>query len=123
MTTSNPDKPRCAAMTKAGQRCRGWPDASGFCPAHREGAREIQVLGGKCRSRQYQLERRLPSRLKPVLEMLGKAMVETHEGTLNPSRAQAMASLASALIKLSEYAELEMRLSVIELNLKGERWD
>ena len=95
MTTSNPDKPRCAAMTKAGQRCRGWPDASGFCPAHRENARDIQVLGGKCRSRQYQLERRLPSRLKPVLEMLGKAMVETHEGTLNPSRAQAMASLAT----------------------------
>lgn len=115
------EKATCAATTKAGHRCRGWPDASGFCPAHRENAREIQVLGGKCRSRTYQLERRLPSRLRPVLDMLGRAIVETHEGTLNPSRAQAMASLASALIKLSEYAELEIRLTSIELSLKGGR--
>lgn len=112
------DKRLCSAIKKDGTPCRGWPDASGLCPAHRPGAREIQVLGGKSRSRQYQLESRLPSRLRPVLDMLGKAIVETHEGNLAPARAQAMASLASALIKLSEYAEMEVRLTTLEIKLR-----
>ena len=118
-------KATCAALTKSGQRCRGWPDGSGFCPAHRPGAREIQVLGGKSRSRQYQLESRIPSRLRPVLDMLAKAIAEVHEGTLKPSQASAIAALASALVKISEYAELEIRLTSLEITLKkgDRRWE
>lgn len=112
------DKRLCSALRKDGSQCHGWPDVSGLCPVHRPNAREIQVLGGKNRSRQLQLEHRLPSRLRPVLDMLGRAIVETHEGNLAPARAQAMASLASALIKLAEYAEMEIRLTTLEIKLK-----
>ena len=57
--------------------------------------------------------------------MLAKAIVETHEGTLKPSQASAIAALASALVKISEYAELEVRLTSLEITLKKGRgsWD
>ena len=118
-------KPTCSATTLSGTRCRGWPDGSGFCPAHRPDAHEVRVLGGKSRSRQLQLERRLPSRLRPVLDMLARSIAEVHEGTLKPSQASAIAALASALVKISEYAELEIRLTSLEITLKkgDRRWD
>jgi hypothetical protein len=115
----NEPKPTCTALTKVGTRCRGWPDASGKCPAHRENAREIQVLGGQSRSRQHQLETRLPARMKPVLDLLGRAISETYGGTLKPSQASALAALASALCRVSELSEFESRLLYIEKRMKG----
>ena len=109
----------CQAIKKDGTPCKAVASkTTGLCPAHSPNAREIQVLGGKGRSRQAQLEKRLSKRLRPVLDQLAKAITETHDGTLAPARAQGMASLASALIKISEYAEMESRLKSLEERLK-----
>ena len=113
------EKRYCTAVRKDGSQCHGWPDNTGLCPAHRPGAHEIRVYAGKCRSKQHQLETRLNPRLRPVLDLLANAIEETHKGTLQPARAQAMASLASALIKVTEFAELEARLSILEKRLNG----
>jgi hypothetical protein len=121
MTMTNPKY--CSAPKKDGSQCHGWPDASGLCPAHREDAHEIRVLGGLSRSKQHQLETRLPARMKPVLDLLGRAISETYGGTLKPSQASAIAALASALCKVSELSEFEVRLLYIEKRLKGkEEW-
>jgi hypothetical protein len=115
----SPEKPFCSAKRKDGGECHGWPDSTGLCPAHRPGAHELHVYAGKCRSKQHQLETRLNPRLRPVLDLLANAIKETHTGTLQPARAQAMASLASALIKVTEFAELEARLTSLEKRLNG----
>jgi hypothetical protein len=114
-------KETCRANTKAGTRCRGWPDKSGFCPAHREGAHAIRVYAGQCRSKQHQLETRLPSRFRPVLDLLGNAISETHAGKLQPSAAQGMAALATALIRVTEFAELIQRVEALEARQRLER--
>lgn len=114
MTTELTVKQTCAAMTKAGTRCRGWPDKSGYCPAHRPNAHEIRVYAGHCRSRQHRLETRLPTRFKPVLDLLANSITETHEGKLKPSAAQGMAALATSLIRVTEFAELIQRVEALE---------
>jgi hypothetical protein len=125
MTMLDPKKRYCSALKKDGSECRGWPDSTGLCPAHRPNAHEIHVLGGKSKTKHHQLETRLNPRLRPVLDLLARAIVETHDGTLQPAKAQAIASLASSLVKVTEFAELEVRLTSIEVRLKkGSRaWD
>lgn len=118
-TESTPASPYCKALRKDGNQCHGWPDSTGLCPAHRPGAHEIRVYAGKCRAKHHQLETRLSPRLRPVLDLLAGAIEETHQGTLAPARAQAMAAVASALIKVTEFAELEARLSILEKKLNG----
>jgi hypothetical protein len=117
------EKQTCTALTKSGVRCRGWPDVSGKCPAHRPNAHEVRVYAGQCRSRQHQLETRLPSRFKPVLDLLANAITETHAGSLRPAAAQGMAALATALIKVTEFSELIQRVEELESQSRLERGD
>ncbi|MDP2674464.1 MAG: hypothetical protein Q8Q00_06110 [Dehalococcoidia bacterium] len=42
----------------------------------------------------------MPSRLQPVFSRLERAMQEVHDGSLEPRRATAMASLAGAMVKV-----------------------
>ena len=125
MTTSSPDKPYCSALRKDGSQCHGWPDASGLCPAHRPGFLEIAAKGGKNKAKAVQLEKRLPGRLRPVLDLLGESIKQVHEGKISPAQGSAIASLASAMCRVSEVAELEVRLTTLEIRLKegNKRWD
>ena len=104
----------CKAMTKAGTQCHGWPDKSGFCPSHRPGAAENRAAGGRASAKVQRLERKLPSRLRPVVDLLSKVLVEVHQGKLQPSQASAMAAVATALIRVIEHGEFEMRLARLE---------
>ena len=121
MTMTNP-KPYCAALRKDGSPCHGWPDSSGLCPAHREGFREIAAKGGRNKAKVVQLEKRLPARLRPVLDLLGESIKQVHRGEITPSQGQALAALASALCKVSELSEFEVRLLYIEKKLRREDW-
>ena len=113
------EKVFCKAKRKDGGNCHGWPDSTGLCPAHRPGAHEMHVYAGKCRAKHHQLETRLNPRLRPVLDLLALSIEQVHQGTLQPAKAQAMASLASALVKVTEFAELEARLTILEKTLNG----
>ena len=104
---SQTNKTRCSAITKRGERCQGTPrPSSNFCFAHdpslapkRKAAR---VKGGKNSSRVARLEKLMPSRLRPVFDVLEKAMQDVHDGSLDPRRATAMASLAGAMVKVAQ---------------------
>jgi hypothetical protein len=65
------------------------------------------------------LETRISPRLRPILGLLAASIRQCHNGDLAPPRAQAMASLAVALIKLTEFAEIMVRLDALESKMKG----
>ncbi len=105
------DGPTCSASTKTGKPCRGRPAESGYCFAHdpamkdkREAAR---VKGGENSSHAARLEKLLPSHLRPTFDRLEAAMKEVYEGSLDPRRATAMASVAGAMVKIIKAGEEE----------------
>lgn len=102
---------RCKAGSKEGRECGGHPRESGFCFAHDpslESTREsARVKGGENSSRAVRLEKLMPRRLRPLFDLLERAMQELYEGKLEPRRATAMASLAGAMVKVLEAGELE----------------
>jgi hypothetical protein len=105
----------CLAIRRDGSPCKAWGSkTTGLCPAHSPNFKEIAALGGRNKARAIQLEKRLPARLRPVLDLLANAITQVHKGELLPQRAQAMAALASALVRCTEFAELEARLDELE---------
>ena len=109
------DGPNCPAPTKTGKPCHGRPGESGYCFAHdpatkdkREAAR---VKGGENSSHAARLEKLLPSHLRSTFDRLEAAMKEVHEGSLDPRRATAMASLAGAMVKIIKAGEEEAPLA------------
>ncbi len=111
---------QCQAETKGGQRCRGAARASGFCFAHdpdlQQARRDGAARGGQNKRTEARITRLVPVTLKPVLERLMGAVDEVYDGTLEPKQATAMASLAGAISRLYETAEIEQRLEALEHN-------
>ncbi len=109
------DGPTCPTPTKAGKPCQGRSRESGYCFAHdpatkdkREAAR---VKGGENSSHAARLEKLLPSHLRSTFDRLEAAMKQVHEGSLDPRRATAMASLAGAMVKIIKAGEEEAPLA------------
>ena len=71
-------------------------------------------MGGYGRSRAARAQKLLPSRLRPVATLLEKALQQVHDGALPPGVAQAMASLAGALVRVISSGELEERVRTLE---------
>ena len=121
MTESSADR-RCKATRKDGEPCRAWASKStGLCPLHSENSHQLHVLGGLSKTRGHMLETRLPSRLKPVLDLLSLSIEQTHRGDLKPAQATAIASLAAALVRVTEFAELMVRVEALEARQRLER--
>lgn len=119
---TEPDSRRCKATRTDGQPCRAWASRStGLCPLHSENSLQLHVLGGLSKTREHMLETRMNPRFKPVIDMLAGAITETHAGKLQPSAAQGMAALASALIRVTEFAELMKRVEQLEDRMRSER--
>ena len=117
------DATKCNATRRDGSPCRS-PVVlpSGFCPLHdpdRQAA--VRSAGGRAKSQARRLDRLVPATLKPVLAALLGALEEVHDGQLAPVRAQAMASLASAAVKVYQVGALEERLATLEEELHRER--
>jgi hypothetical protein len=121
MTQPNPETRRCQATRKDGEPCQAWASRStGYCPLHSENSRQIQALGGLSKTRANMLASRLPSRLQPLLDLLSESIEQTHKGELKPAQGQAIAALASALVKVTEVSEFETRLLIIEKRMRRE---
>lgn len=117
------DKRYCQAIKRDGTPCTAWADRStGLCSLHGERAKEIQAKGGRSKRLDHQLERRLPTSLKPVLALLAQALEETHGGKLAPSQAQAIASLSSAMVRCMEMGVLQERIEALEEKVEHERF-
>ena len=104
----------CAATRRDGTACTAQAGASGFCIGHNPRAQEARRKGGHGKSRAERARKLLPARLRPVAEALEKALGEVHRGELEPRQAQAMASLAGALVRVTTAGELEERLRSLE---------
>ena len=116
----NPD--RCQAVKKNRQPCTATAVRNGYCfgqaPELEATRREARRKGGAATSKASRASKLLPSRLRPVAELLEKALEEVHSGLLDPRKATAMSSLASALIRVFEAGQMEERLRTLEEKLK-----
>ena len=108
----------CGAKTKSGNSCRGWPDSSGFCPAHRPGHTDNARIGGRHSSLKYRAAKRLPDPLAELLTTLQQSISEVHSGQLSPGAGSAISSLVSASVKLLEYGSYDKRLQQLEDDLR-----
>ena len=61
----------------------------------------------------------MPPRLVPVFESLEVALSEVHAGDLTPACANAMSSVARALVAVLTAGELEQRLRGLERSASG----
>jgi len=108
------ERKRCKATRKDGKPCTAFAVIGDYCVGHWPNSLEARRKGGFHSSKKYRLEAMLPLRLRPVLELLEKSINEVHEGTLKPSDATAIASLATATVRVLEVAILEQRLIELE---------
>lgn len=119
MNKATPSDPKpCEGRRKDGQPCRAFALASGYCFSHdpaRQAEREAaHRRGGFNSSKVARLKRLIPERLLPVYALLEQALGEVHEGRLDPKRANAMASLARAMVSVLTAGEMEERLRRLE---------
>ena len=91
----------CSAVRRDGQPCTGPVLGEGsLCWAHdpalaaRRAAK--RRLGGQNRATAKRLGKLMPARLAPVFQRLERVLEETHNGTLDPKVATAMAAVARA---------------------------
>lgn len=119
---------RCGANRKDGQPCQApaLPESE-YCFAHdpeRKADRdEARRRGGQNSSKIIRLRGAVPPRLIPIFDRLESALQETHDGTLEPQRAQAMASLARAMTVVLTQGDLEQRIRRIEAGQAGKESD
>jgi len=127
------DRTPCKATRANGERCKSPAvRSSGYCWAHEPGGaearQEARRAGGKAKSRAARLDRLVPATLRPVLVTLLDALDGVHsaEGDdsvprVTPAQAQAMASLAGAIVKVYQVGVLEERVEALEEEQKREQ--
>ncbi|MGH8936591.1 MAG: hypothetical protein ACRDXD_10090 [Acidimicrobiia bacterium] len=83
---------------------------NGWCfthdPSRPEERREARRRGGKASAKVVRISRLAPPALLDVYERLERALTETHDGTLSPRRATAMASVARAMVTVLQVGDL-----------------
>lgn len=126
MTTDDTQE-RCTATRADGRPCTAPVMRDGLCFGHQPRDIEACARGGQISRRGSKAMRMLPTRLRPVAELLEKALEEVHTGKLDPLAARAMASLANALVNVFKAGELEEQARQLETMLadrerEGERW-
>lgn len=110
------DREPCRAKPLPGrERC--WSHA----PELAEKRLAARQSGGLNSSGPARVRKLLPSRLAPLIGCLENALGEVHDGTLAAPQAQAMASLARAIVALFTSGELEERLRTLESGIPEEK--
>ena len=112
---------RCRGTRRDGTPCQApahTVNGDDWCwahdPARVEARREARAAGGRATRRAARLDRLVPSSLKPTLALLLTAIDEAYQGSLPPPRANAMATLAGAAVRLYQVAELVERVEALE---------
>lgn len=108
-------RPRCHGVRNAGGRCQGFAGKSGYCFTHDpattpEARHEARMNAGPGN----RLVKMMPTRLRPVFDELITAMKDVVTGKISPSQATALASLATASVRVLLSGELEERLRAID---------
>ena len=115
---------KCSGTNKSGHKCQSPALGDSLycihhCPNATEERRALHAAGGTARSNANRARSRLPSDLQAIATALMKAVEDVQADKLPPSRATAIASLASAYIRLYETGTLSVRLQDIEDRLEN----
>ncbi|MFL5760321.1 MAG: hypothetical protein ACJ8F2_01255 [Xanthobacteraceae bacterium] len=113
---------RCQANARSGKPCSALAVDGVHCPWHSaapewvEKRRQWSAKGGVGKSNRNRARKQLGDVLTPddLQGLLSLALRSTLAGRLEPGRANAVASLARALVTIRESAELEQRLHALE---------
>src|SRR5262249_17938701 len=114
MSNINANGEQCRAIRKDGTHCHARATASGLCFAHDPSAAENRRKGGHNRSNAARMLKLLPSRLRPVADVLQDAIEAVRDERMKPQQLQAMAAGAGALVKVIQVGELEERVRQLE---------
>lgn len=136
-TAPSVGKRACAALRRDGQPCRApavraHADPAAvegrvwFCQAHDpardpEAAREASARGGRNRANAVRALQAAPADLRSLLDTLYAAVIQTRDGEISPSQAQAIGALTGSIVKAVEVAELTGRLEELEQRLAPPR--
>ncbi len=110
---------QCDATRANGERCRanalpGRPQCFAHDPDNRALRDKARRAGGHNSSTVARAVKHLPPHFAGIAEQLMNGITEVHEGRLSPPRLTAMAAGCTALIKIFEVAEYEVRLAALE---------
>jgi len=113
------DSSHCLGQRRDGAPCQAQALlSSGYCFAHDPGnqanAAKARAAGGRAKSRAARVEKLVPAVLRPVLYTLLVALRDTQNGSLTPGQAQAMASVAGAVVRVYQSGTMEERLAALE---------
>lgn len=113
---------RCAALKKDGSLCQAKAvGGTDYCIGHQPDSQAARSRGGTATRKSEKALRLLPARLRPIADIIARAIEDVRDGELTPQQGQAMASLAGALTRVIQAGELEERMRSIESRLKEER--
>jgi hypothetical protein len=108
----------CRATRKDGRACTALAGPSGYCFGHDPGRAEAhkrgRKAGGEGRSTLRRAIKLLPGDMRSLLGALTQALEEVHQETLEPSAGRAMASLATAMVRVYDMGELTLRVKRLE---------
>jgi len=113
------NKKICAATKKNGEPCTAPAVRGDYCIAQCPESAEWRRKGGENSSTAARLEKRMPLRLRPIFDQLEKAVAEVYSGELDPRQAQAMSSLARAMVTVMEAGTFEERIQKLEEKLEA----
>ena len=116
---------RCAGRRPDGGRCKAWAGPSGTCYWHDpriSDARKAKtrVLAGRSSGRFSRAQKLLPPRLRGVFDDVIQAMDDLKAGQMFAKEATALASLATAAVRVLQAGEMEERLRALEQTNGGE---
>jgi len=95
--------------------------ASGLCFIHDPG-RAVErsaasAKGGRGKSRIARVEKLVPATLRPVLTLLLQVLEEARDGRIAPAQANAVATVAGAIVKVYGSATVEQQIAALEAEI------
>ena len=84
-------------------------------------ARAASAKGGRNRANAARALKAAPDDLRSLLDTLYAAVIQTRDGDISPSQAQAIGALTGSIVRAVEVAELTGRLEELEQRLAPQR--
>ena len=108
----------CTATTQGGAPCNAQAWQEELCRWHHPSLaaerKEWSRKGGHERSNASRARKALPRDLRDTLDALYRVLQGVEDGTVEPARANAVATVARAIVAVQEVGELERRLGELE---------
>jgi len=118
--SGSPDGPqRCTEIRRDGRPCSAQVVRGGHCIGHLPNSNLARAKGGQNSARAVRAEKRLPGPLRVVGQILRETLQEVRDGELTPAQGNAMASIASAIIRVHESTDMEERMAQMEARVEG----